>query len=242
MPRLLRHAANMKWSAVFLGLALFLSVGFDATGAAEDSRVHRIGFKILTQADDRSIAADTIEIRYDGPIAYPMAENLAEIWMGLAGRYRIVVLDLNSHGGDLHHAKAVASILRDIRESVRLQTIVRLDHSCLSACVLVYMQGEDRIAGNATSWLFHGPRRLETNVPSPGATQEYISLLRDAGVHASFLAMLVEGGRLNNPGAYWMSGHELFETYRANIVTRLLDPWQPEEPVEPPVDTRIRTR
>ncbi len=240
--RAMRHASTMRVRAILQVVALLGPGWVDEVPAADAAPTHRVGFQILTRADDRSIAAATIEIRYEGPIEFPMAENLADIWSEQGAQFSTVVLDLDSEGGELRHAETVAAVLREIRDSARLQTLVRLDHECLSACVLVYMQGEDRIAGNATAWMFHGPRRLETNVPSIDATLRYIGLLRDSGVSESFLALLTERDRLKQSGAFWMSGHELFQDHGANIITRLLDPWQPEEPVESFLDTRIRAR
>jgi hypothetical protein len=151
-------------------------------------------------------------------------------------------LDLDSNGGELVHTERVITILKGIRGEAMLETLVRQNHRCLSACVLVYLQGAERTAGSATIWMFHGPHRLHTNVPSPVSTLRYVDLLRQGGVSEPFLSFLVEQNRLNSPGGYWMTGHELFQMHHANIITRLLEPWQPEIPAAPPFDPQIRSR
>ena len=38
------------------------------------------GFKVVTAEDGAMAATDLVVIEYDGPIVFPMAENLREIW------------------------------------------------------------------------------------------------------------------------------------------------------------------
>ena len=60
-----------------------------------------------------------------------------------------------------------------------------------------------------------------------------VDLLRQAGVAADFLTRLVGEGYVTTPGKLWVSGYELVQVYRANIITDLLDPWRPEPPLGP---------
>src|SRR5450432_2914028 len=73
-----------------------------------------------------------------------MAENLVDIWSEVRGKFRVVVLDLDSNGGELVHTERVITILKGIRGETILETLVRQNHRCLSACVLVYLQGAER--------------------------------------------------------------------------------------------------
>lgn len=202
----------------------------------------RSGFAVLVHGDDPSIKEGVVVIRYEGTIEAPMAERLAGIWAGLQGKYKTVIVHLNSSGGALKHAEEVSAVLKGMRTEVELVTFVYQGQSCLSACLLVFMQGAERIAGGATSWLFHGACPEHSNVPSLRSTRHYVNLLREAGVSTEFLRFLEDCGYLTNAGAFWASGYELAYVHKANIITRLLAPWQPETPIFLPGDPQIRPR
>lgn len=181
-------------------------------------------------------------ITYAGPIDFPMAENLADIWARIRGGSTSVLLDLDSVGGELTHAEKVISVLADIREDARLRTRVRQGNRCLSACVLVFVQGERRLAGGATAWMFHGPCPLYTNSPAAEPTQRYVTLLAERGVSAGFLCLMTRNSYLESPGKFWASGYELVHVYDAGIITDLSEPWEPEAPSPPPFDPQLRGR
>ena len=42
--------------------------------------------------------------------------------------------------------------------------------------------------------------------------------------------MLLES-HITAPGEFWVSGYELYNVYRADIITELLDPWRPLNPI-----------
>jgi hypothetical protein len=158
-----------------------------------------------------------------------MADNLREIWAEIrkSGRFHRVALRLNSPGGTDLHGLAVIAVLREIRERVHLITLVNEHDLCASMCVPIYLQGEDRYAGPATSWMFHGAVRELSNIPSLPATLRYFDLFKERGVEGRFTDFLFENRYVTSPGAYWISGYELAE--KSNIITKLLPNWQPQD-------------
>jgi hypothetical protein len=164
--------------------------------------------------------------------------NELERLRGEIKRYDTIILDLDSAGGLLSYTEEVLAVLQSIRLSVQLNTYVRHGSECLSACVLVFLQGEERIAGGASAWLFHGVCHAFTEVPTPKQTERFIALMAAAGVSESFLSTLIDNGYLSRPGEYWLSGYELYHIHNAGIITSLLDPWRPRSPafVRPPGD------
>ena len=95
-----------KWRAarnrILGGLAAgsFLLAGAPQAGAhpfAFDT-AKMVGFKVVTAEDGAMDATDMVVIEYDGPIVFPMAENLREIWTEIEknSRFHRVVLRLNS--------------------------------------------------------------------------------------------------------------------------------------------------
>jgi hypothetical protein len=218
--------------------ALLVSSQFGLGYSAKAEAV-RAGFEKPAVVPDRP---DTVVVRYRGPIAYPMAENLEEIGKELRTVYRTVVLDLDSEGGTLAHAALVIQVLRRLRAQMALHTVVQQGRSCLSACIPIFMQGSERKAGGASVWMFHGACGAYSNVPTATATNRYLQLLSEAGVAEAFLCRLRELGAFSEPGGYWMSGYELFHDRDAGVITELLPAWQPEQPVAPPFEPLLRPR
>jgi hypothetical protein len=218
------------------GIALVIAVSA-AAGPA------RAGLEVFTAVDNPTIAPDTLVVRLTGKIEPPMAEELSAIWAERGAGHGRLLTDLDSPGGSLAETEALVSALAAVRENARVDTLVRHGALCASACIAVFVQGEDRAAGGASVWLFHGAcRDPATNVPSIALTDRYLAILRAAGVSEPFLCDLVSKGYVTTPGKYWLSGYELRHVYDANIVTRLLDPWRPEAPYVPEAEPGLAPR
>jgi hypothetical protein len=194
-----------------------------------------VGFKVLTAEDEATDATNMVVIEYEGPVAFPMAENLQAIWEEVKknSRFEKVLLRLNSPGGsDAHGLKAI-DVLKEIRERVSLITLVGENDLCASMCIAIYVQGETRYASPASSWMFHGASRFMSNIPSLSRTKQYFDLFNDRAIDSSFINFLFENSYVTTPGAYWISGGELAE--KSNIVTKLLPNWRPAEAVPGPL-------
>jgi hypothetical protein len=197
------------------------------------------GFEVFTSSDNQTIAEDQVVIRFTGIIDAPFHIDLKRIWSGLADRYSRVLFDLDSPGGSLAEVEKAIGIISEIRGIARVDTLVRHGSLCASACVAVYMQGEDRIAGGASVWLFHGACHQRSNVPSISLTKRFLDILAEAGASVTFLSRLVDEQYVLRPGDFWLSGHELFHVYQANIITRLLEPWRPATSYAPSLGSQI---
>ena len=158
-----------------------------------------------------------------------MAEELLRLSNEIKA-YDTLILDLDSSGGQLAYAEEFVTALRLIRAGANLKTYVRHGSKCLSACVLVFLQGDERIAGGASSWLFHAACPAHSDLVLPKETMRFIDLMAASGVSEPFLSLLVLNGYMSKPGEFWLSGYELFNVHNANIITKLLDPWRPQRP------------
>jgi hypothetical protein len=67
-----------------LALAIAASPGPAVAHPFAFDTAKMVGFKVLTAEDDAMSADDMVVVRYDGPIAFPMAANLREIWSEIA--------------------------------------------------------------------------------------------------------------------------------------------------------------
>jgi hypothetical protein len=192
------------------------------------------GFAVVTAEDGMMTAGDMVVVEYEGPIAYPMAENLHTIWEHVArdGRFRKFVLRLDSAGGNGDHGEEVVAVLARIRAGAELVTLVADNDLCASMCVGIFVQGEKRYASPASSWMFHGASSYLSNTPDPALTARYFDLFRARDIDAGFIDYLYANDYVLQPGAYWISGAELAAT--SDIITDLLPNWRPADPLPQP--------
>jgi hypothetical protein len=229
--RTLAHASAL---VITFGLVTMTSSSINAHPFPFDT-AKMVGFEILTAEDGAMDATDMVVIKYDGPIAFPMADNLREIWDGIAktSRFRTVALRLNSPGGTQAEGEEVISILREIRQHAKLVTLVGEHDLCASMCIPLFIQGETRFASPASAWMFHGAALYMSNIPCLSMTMRYVDYFKDRDVGTTFVNTLVEKKYLLSPGEYWISGDQL--ALQSDIVTKLAPSWKPAEPNPGPV-------
>ena len=186
------------------------------------------GLTILTHETNDTVAEDLVVMRLEGSIAAPMAEAFVDGWAKWGPGHNRLVIDLDSPGGELAETEAIVAAIARIRETAIVDTLVRHDAICASACIAIFMQGATRLAGGSSTWLFHGACHERSNRPDLALTDRYLDILREAGVAADFLCLLVGRGYVTTPGKLWVSGYELVHVFDANIITQLLEPWRPE--------------
>lgn len=188
------------------------------------------GLEVLTSSNNQTIAKDQVVLRFTGKIDAQFSIDLKRTWSRLTGSYARFLIDLDSPGGSLTEMEKALELIAEMREVSRVDTLVRHGSLCASACVAIFMQGEERIAGGASVWLFHGACLDQSNIPSISLTKRFLDILADAGASGAFLSRLVDEQYVLRPGNFWLSGYELFRVYEANIITRLLEPWRPDTP------------
>lgn len=189
-----------------------------------------VGFNVVTAEDGAMDAKDMVVIEYTGPIDFPMAVNLREIWNEVSKNdlFQRVVLRLNSPGGTEADGEEVIAVMREIRERVTLMTLVAEHDLCASMCIPIFIQGEIRHASPASAWMFHGATRRMSNIPSLSMTMRYLDYFGDGDVGVAFVNSLVEKNYITTPGEYWLSGSELAVV--SDIVTKLDANWKPLDP------------
>src|SRR5205823_1291901 len=102
-------------------------------------------------------------IEWSGPIVPGIADYLS----GALDKYRSlahrVVLFLDSAGGKVDEGDRVIHILDEIKQTHRLITVVQDDKLCASMCVPIFLEGDDRLAGGTSLWIFHEANRRGAN-------------------------------------------------------------------------------
>src|SRR5262249_10918471 len=81
-----------------------------------------------------------------------------------AGLHRVILI-LDSAGGQVEEGDRVIHVLDELKQTRRLVTVVQDDKLCASMCIPIFLQGNDRLAGRASGWIFH-------EVTGPGADKK----------------------------------------------------------------------
>jgi hypothetical protein len=129
-----------------LGVLLALAYTFDVS-------VYLGSGRLTVQTDPQD--ERTVILKWRGEIAPPMKAKIEEAFKEHRGRTERFVLSLSSPGGAVGHGGAVIRLLRDIRRTHKLETVLEGNNTCASMCVPIYLQGELRRATPRSRWMFH---------------------------------------------------------------------------------------
>lgn len=177
----------------------------------------------LTVENDPN-AERTVVLRWRGAIEPPMRARIEEAFKEHRNRADTFVLSLSSPGGSVSHGGAVVRVLRDIRRTHRLETVLEGANTCASMCVPIFLQGEVRRATGRSRWMFHevslrdpfSEEKAEMRPSDRKARTDKLfdDYFRPAGVPESWMT---EMRMLMKTGDIWRSGDELLAE-RAGIV------------------------
>jgi hypothetical protein len=218
-------------AGAFTLLLLFACLDHGLAGRASAAETGFPGLEIFTDQDLDSIGKGAAGLRFSGQIAPGLAEALESTLLDEGKpRYDRLMLELDSEGGELDATEKAVAVLQKVSGVARLSTRVMDGKVCASGCIALFMTGKARKASTASMWVFHGACGPHTNVPSIAATSRYLSLLELLGVKPEFTCGLVQDGYVTSPGAFILSGYELFHNYDSGIITELLPNWRPQVP------------
>lgn len=105
----------------------------------------------LTIAQER----DAVVLYWQGDISVPMAKRFSETFEEWRDKTNRFVIDLNSPGGFLREGGNVIEIIDSLKRTHDVDTRVTAHKYCLSMCVPIFLQGENRIADKSSNWMFH---------------------------------------------------------------------------------------
>lgn len=97
----------------------------------------------------------TVVLNWIGPVASPMAQLIESAFREHKQRTSRVVFKISSGGGSVAEGERVIEVLRQIRSTHPLETVVEQGRTCGSMCVFIYLQGQTRTAALSSLWLFH---------------------------------------------------------------------------------------
>ena len=162
-------------------------------------------------------------LHWTGTIREDMAQRIAGEFDQAKDRVKAVVLSLSSCGGSAATMHRTIGVLKRIRQTHRLTTVVWRGGFCASACVNIFLQGSRRVAALTSSWLFHEPglHGYSTVAPitSPEATEQMLKEFEAVdGISKRWLRRL----RANIKRAdWWQTGNDLWEA-KSGIITNVV--------------------
>lgn len=182
----------------------------------------------LLRVDSPVNMAGTVVFRWTGTIAPPMAEQMTAAFAAFKSSRRRVVLILSSGGGSVAEGERVITLLKTIRSTHKLDTVVERGALCGSMCVPIYLQGENRYGARVSSWLFHEITQPGSDVGKRKKVEgRYMQLIDkywvDAGVSRTWIERMISLARDYD---YWVTGEELIAT-NSGIITRPIESRSP---------------
>lgn len=191
-----------------------------------------MGWRLYQQkhADTGQLAASlrgkTLIVAWTGRVELPMHTLLARAFDKWRSRSEQILLQLNSPGGSLREGGDVIELLQRIKHTHKLDTYVASAAICMSMCVPIFLQGDNRIAAPDARFMFHEPKRYFDD----GSEAKGFSFEREALTRRFFNKYFVNSpmdaqwrGQLEKDWIgkdIFMSGAQLLED-GSNIVTRL---------------------
>ncbi len=158
-------------------------------------------------------------ISWRGRIRPGMANFIRKAFAEMGEQTRHVYFKIHSPGGKVKEGERVIRVLRMIKKSHRLTTVVGRGSKCASMCVPIYLQGDKRLGARASVWLFHDVSRKINGGGRVLRRKATLRLLRTyfakAGVSKSWLRAMYSD--MKNADI-WRAGQELIVA-KTGIIT-----------------------
>lgn len=170
---------------------------------------------------------DAVVLEWHSSVRLPMEQRFKEAFREWAGRTGHFIIDLHSNGGALREGNRVIEEINAMKRTHRITTRVQGRHGCLSMCVPIFLQGDERIASARSRWMFHEPRAFDyfdgTEASQPEFERQYYSnrFFDKYFTNSPMAPDWRENLRIEWVGKdVWKTGQELVDE-RSNIITGL---------------------
>jgi hypothetical protein len=166
---------------------------------------------------------DALYLRWTGTVRFEMDRLIASEFDQAKNRIKGVVLSLSSCGGTTATMQRTIAVMKRIKSTHRLTTVVWRGATCASACINIFLEGSRRVAALSSLWLFHEPAVQGYSragpVTNPDATNQMVKQFESIPeVSKRWLKRL----RSNIKGAdWWQTGNDLWQA-KSGVVTDVL--------------------
>ena len=172
----------------------------------------------------------TLYLRWTGRIGAPLYKNIALQFEKAKSQVGAVHFQISSCGGDAKEMERTVGLLRSIKKTHTLETIVDRGGLCASACVPVFLQGKRRWGALTSSWVFHevwrwaDRHRADVRVDRTVTERLFQDYFEPAGVSEKWLNHL---RIMVQQSDYWQTGEDLWAD-KSGIITDPLDNLVPQ--------------
>jgi len=121
-----------------------------------------------------------------------------------------IYLELNSPGGFFQEAQDIYNYIKEEKNNgLKVSTYVPSGSICGSACTIIFMAGQERIAGEAASFMVHGVQR--ESMPgflNPLMTSHLQKLYIENGVSSEWIVELRKKLVFSGINDFWFPGRD----------------------------------
>ena len=209
--------SRLRAIAVVVAFAsALLAQGVSARAGGDERGELRVGTSVSSP--------DTVVMTWRGPIAAPMAGQIKDAFEERKEQGTRVVFRISSGGGSVAEGERVIEVLRQIKKTHQLETVVGHGMTCGSMCVFIYVQGHKRVGALSSTWLFHEvshadpvTKKIE-RLDRPRWERLVDTYFRPAGVSDTWIANMKPYTVTSD---YWQTGADLV-TAKSGIIHEAL--------------------
>ena len=179
---------------------------------------------------------DKLRLSWTGTVTAGMAPTIAAEFDTHRRRANSVELSLQSCGGRTDYMAEVIGVLRHIKTTHKLTTVVERGATCASACIPIFLASDRRTAALSSLWFFHRSWRHQlvggvdgviTAVPGGSSLKRFLEqYYASAGVSQRWLVGLER--IIEKNGGYWQTGRDLWDD-KSGIITETIGDIQPPD-------------
>ena len=131
-----------------------------------------------------------------------------------------ITIEIDSRGGRVDAGFEIATKIKMLRLTGHA-VITRVTRNCMSMCVVIYAEGDRRVAAPDSKWMLHAAENPTDEADAERATAKTVSILIQRGVNPDWLTGLVARGVFTTPKTEArFSGADLYATH-SNLVTEI---------------------
>ena len=206
------NASLLRWGHWFPAVVMAVAFAISLVGQGlSASALELQGGELRISAPNAQNGA--VQMSWHGPIAAPMANRIRDAFEERKGQSSRLVLIISSGGGSVAEGERVIEVLRQIKRTHTLETVVTQGERCASMCVFIYIQGQKRLGALTSAWLFH-----EVSHKDPVTKQIRLDRIAwerlvdkyfpPAGVSEDWIAKMKQ---LTIESDYWQTGADLVQ-------------------------------
>ena len=203
---------------VMFGLVGYMAWDYQHTLLANKGRL---------KISQSQIVPGAVEFSWGHEIEVPMEQRFIDGFNEWRDKTDHFVISLHSPGGALREGGKVIEIIKQMKKTHKVDTYVGPRRACLSMCVPIFLQGQNRIAHPSSRWMFHEPSSVdfftdkklrEPEFERRAMVQRFVDrYFVNSPINPKWRKKLLQAWKGKD---VWRSGAQLV-TEKSNIITQL---------------------